>query len=414
MGKKRVSDGLTIGYEWETLLLDKYGLPLKFDEIEHFIAKVRKEIPRSRTGTDWVPGLDRALYEIRSGILRNRNELEDRTKKTVETTLKLAKEENYRFLPLGSFPPVGSAIGFHIHTGSWEKTEGLQEIVNSIFPYVSCFAALSVNSPFWGINPTIPPFGVKSYRLKSHAQLMSVPMYSKPELSNIGWEADITLKFYSHPTIELRICDAPLSMTLVSELTAFVSSFIAESIKYPGTFSKQRFIEGIDNRIRAMRYGLQALFLWESKEREVTDILKEMLEFANPTLKGLGYEKLPLIEKMLQKRQTQADFLSYLFENYNGDLYDFTNYLASSLNLSEDPFDIYLEYAPVLQSENLMDINEYILSMVGNRTRYGSLYWVLYQTTEEFEKIIYELKKSKLINIEFDEEMGALFSKRST
>ncbi|MBA7663742.1 hypothetical protein ES703_71789 [subsurface metagenome] len=35
MGKKRVSDGLTIGYEWETLLLDKYGLPLKFDEIEH-------------------------------------------------------------------------------------------------------------------------------------------------------------------------------------------------------------------------------------------------------------------------------------------------------------------------------------------------------------------------------------------
>lgn len=411
MDKRWENSKLTIGYEWETILLDEYGLPLKFSDIENFIAKVRKEIPKSRTGVDWVPGFDRALYEIRSGITRNREELENRTEKTVKTTLKFAKEENYRFLPLGSFPPLGSAVGLHIHVGSWEKSEGLQECINSILPYLPCFAALSANSPFWGMNPGNPPFGVKSYRLKNHAQLMSIPSYTKPGLSFLGWESDITLKFYKHPTIEIRICDAPLSWKLLCEITSFITAFVLESLKKPRKFDKKKFIEGIYNRLRAMKYGLQALFIWEGKEREVTDIIREMIEFAHPTLNYLGYDKLSLIEEMLKKKQTQADFLYSLFENYEGDLYSFTTYLANILNLFEDPFRTYLEYAPELIVEDLMDIDEYILSMIGERTKYGRLYFVLFQTTDEFERKVWELEDKKLIDIDFDDELGSLFTK---
>ena len=413
MGKRREIGELTIGYEWETLLLNKYGLPLKFEEIEHFISKIRNEVPSSRTGVDWVPRLDRALFEIRSGVLRNRVELEERTIKTVKATLELAKKEEFRFLPLGSYPPVGSAVGFHIHTGSWEKTEGLQEIANSLYPYVPCFAALSVNSPFWGMNPSHPPSEVKSYRLKYHAQLMSIPYYCAPDLSYLSWEPDITVKFLSHPTIELRIPDTPLSMEFVCEITVFVSSFIRESIKHLKPFSKQNFTEGIDNRIRAMRDGLQAIFLWEGKERKVTEILNEMIKTAYPTLKAIGYEELPLIKKMIRKRQTQADFLSYLFNNYNGDIYDFTTYLSSGLNLLKNPFQRYLNFIPKLPTKDLMDINEYLLSMIGKRTRYGILYRVLYQPTDVFEKRVWELKEKKLIDIQFDYEKGTLFSKHS-
>ncbi len=402
---------LTLGYEWETLLLNKYGLPSKSSEMKNFIVKVRSKNPHSRCGTDWIPGLKRALFEIRSGVLRNKREIRKRTKKLIETTLEFSKEEGFRFLPIGSFPPFGGAIGLHIHIGSWEKTKGLQELANRALPYLPSFAALSVNSPFWGMAPFRPPFGVKSYRLKHHAQEMSVPSYSKPALSHLSWERDITVKFLSHPTIEIRICDAPLSWLFVCEITAFISSFIVESKKYLEPIRKARFIEAIDNRLRAMRDGLQAKFLWKGKEREVTDILKEMIKIAQPTLKELGYENLPLIEKMIKKRQTQADFLFYLFQNYGGDIFDFTQYLAASLNYIDDPFNTYLAFAPTLEVKNLMDIDEYLLSMIGKRTRYGNLYRVLYQPTSEFERRIENLKKKKLISTQFDEEKGALFSR---
>lgn len=414
MGREWGINELTLGYEWETLLLDEYGLPPKHEKIATVVSKTRKEILPSRTGFDWIPGLERSLFEIRSGILRNRKELEVRTKKIVKTAMEIVKKEGFQFLPIGSYPPLGSAIGLHIHTGSWEKIEDLHEFANSIFPYIPCFAALSVNSPFWGMNPFNPPFGVKSYRLKHHAQSMSIPQYTPNLFPQLLWEGDITIKFVSHPTIEIRICDAPLSWKLVCELTAFVSSFIAESIKYPKTFNKQQFVEGIDNRMRAMKDGLQALFLWGGKEREVTEILKEMLDTAYPTLKILGYEELSLIEKMIQLRQTQTDFLSHLFENYKGDIIDFTTYLASGLNFVEDPFNTYLNYAPPLKVKDLMDIDEYLLSMVGRRTSYGNLYKVLYQPTDEFEKRIWRLKERNLLDIQFDEEEGTLFSKSSS
>jgi len=413
MGKGRKTHRLSLGYEWETILLNKYGIPPKSEEMAPLVSKVRRAIPHCRVGFDWIPGLGRSLLEIRSGIVHNREKLEERTRKLLELTLKFSKKENFRFLPIGSYPPMGSAVGFHIHTGSWESTEGLFELANNLIPYAPCFAALSVNSPLWGTSPLNPPLSVKSYRIKHHAQLMSPPSYSDPAFSFLSWEPDVTVKFLSHPTIEIRICDAPLSYEFANELTAFVSSFIAEFKKHPTQFNKKNYIEGIDNRQRAMRDGLQALFLWKGKEREVTDILKEMLKIAEPTLKKIGYNALPLIKKMLFLKQTQADLLSFLFKHYKGDVIDFTNYLSSGLNWLDDPFKTYLDFAPELRTKELMDIDKYLLSMIGKRSKYGSLYDVLHQPTKEFEKRIWKLKENNLIDITFDEEKGLLFSNRS-
>jgi gamma-glutamyl:cysteine ligase YbdK (ATP-grasp superfamily) len=412
MGKGRKTHRLSLGYEWETILLNKYGIPPKSEEMAPLVSKIRKEIPLCRVGFDWIPGLQRSLFEIRSGIVHNREELEERTRELLRLIIKFSKKENFRFLPIGSYPPMGSAVGFHIHTGSWESTEGLFELANNLIPYAPCFAALSVNSPLWGTSPLNPPLSVKSYRIKHHAQLMSPPSYSDPAFSFLSWEPDITVKFLSHPTIELRICDTPLSYEFANELTAFVSSFIIELKKHPIQFNKKTYIEGIDNRLRAMKDGLQALFLWKEKEREVTDILKEMIKIAEPTLKKIGYNDLPLIKRMLFLKQTQADLLSFLFKHYKGDVIDFTNYLSSGLNWLDDPFKTYLAFAPELKTKELMDIDEYLLSMIGKRSKYGSLYDVLHQPTKEFEKRIWKLKENNLIDITFDEEKGLLFSNR--
>ncbi|MCK4420413.1 hypothetical protein KAW48_01350 [candidate division WOR-3 bacterium] len=411
MGKGRKTHQLSLGYEWETILLNKYGIPPKSEEMAPLVSKIRKEIPLCRVGFDWISGLGRSLFEIRSGIVHNREELEERTRELLRLTIKFSKKEAFRFLPIGSYPPMGSAVGFHIHTGSWESTEGLQKLANNLIPYAPCFAALSVNSPLWGMSPLDPPLTVKSYRIKHHAQLMSPPSYSDPAFSFLSWEPDITVKFLSHPTIEVRICDAPLSYEFANELTAFVSSFIIEFKKHPIQFNKKNYIEGIDNRQRAMKDGLQALFLWEGKERKVTDILNEMLKIAQPTLKRIGYNDLPLIKRMLSLKQTQADLLSFLFEQYKGDVTDFTNYLAAGLNWLDDPFKTYLDFAPELKTKKLMDIDEYLLSMIGKRSRYGSLFDILHQPTKEFERRIFKLADKNLIDITFDEEKGLLFSK---
>ena len=411
MGKGRKTHQLSLGYEWETILLNKYGIPPKSEEMAPLVSKIRKEIPLCRVGFDWISGLGRSLFEIRSGIVHNREELEERTRELLRLTIKFSKKEAFRFLPIGSYPPMGSAVGFHIHTGSWESTKGLQKLANNLIPYAPCFAALSVNSPLWGMSPLDPPLTVKSYRIKHHAQLMSPPSYSDPAFSFLSWEPDITVKFLSHPTIEVRICDAPLSYEFANELTAFVSSFIIEFKKHPIQFNKKNYIEGIDNRQRAMKDGLQALFLWEGKERKVTDILNEMLKIAQPTLKRIGYNDLPLIKRMLSLKQTQADLLSFLFEQYKGDVTDFTNYLAAGLNWLDDPFKTYLDFAPELKTKKLMDIDEYLLSMIGKRSRYGSLFDILHQPTKEFERRIFKLADKNLIDITFDEEKGLLFSK---
>lgn len=412
MGKERNHNKLTTGFEWEIVILDKHGTPVKDKDISGITAHLRNKVPSSRTASDWLPCLNRTLLELRSGICYNKKELERKTRNMIGELVEYLKGNNLLMIPAGSYFPSGGAAGLHIHTGSWKYTEGLQKPVNSMSRYMPCFGALAVNSPLWGNNPLNSPLKFKSYRIKHNAQQMSVPGYVEPSLSHLTWGNDITVKFISHPTIEVRICDAPLSWKLADEITVLISSFINESLKDIPEFRKENFEESVDNRIRAMRDGLQAVFLWNKKERPVVDIIEEIIEIAIPSLKIMGYTELPIIKKMLELKQTQADFIKFLYENYSGDIYDFYIYLASAIKWHDDAFLEYLDFAPSLTTLPLMDINEYLLSLIGNRTKYSSLYSSLQQPTPLFEKRIKNIIDRGLIKCTFDLEEGLLLSRK--
>jgi len=150
-------DPLTFGYEWETFLTGRNMIPIKSDEVKRLGRKLQAEMPETRTGTDHIRGLDSKFLEIRSGILRDYQELDGRTREIVSATKRVCREKDLVFFPLGSHPLFGKAAGYHLHVGSVYSLKVAQDLACSLTPYVPLIAAFMANSPFWGISE--PPGG---------------------------------------------------------------------------------------------------------------------------------------------------------------------------------------------------------------------------------------------------------------
>jgi carboxylate-amine ligase len=215
-------------------------------------------------------------------------------------------------------------FGLHVHVAV-EDVERRIQIMNAARYFLPHVLALTTSSPFWlGFNT-----GLKSYRsevfkkfprtevpdeFESYAQYQAyvdllVHMNCIPDGSKIWWDVR---PHYLFPTLEFRVCDIP---TRVDDTIAIAALFQAIVAKLHTLIDKnlgfrpyhRRLI--LENKWRAIRYGLDGklLDLGKQKEVPVKDLIRELLEFVDDVVDPLGSRKeIEHIHTILD-RGTSAD-----------------------------------------------------------------------------------------------------------
>jgi carboxylate-amine ligase len=215
-------------------------------------------------------------------------------------------------------------FGLHVHVGIADKALALH-LTNSMRYFLPHLYALSTNSPFWEGRNT----GFKSYRSKvfdkfprtgipgafnslseyeSYVNLLvKTKCIDNPK--KIWWDIRIHPFF---PTLEVRICDVPLTIDETITITAVIQALVAKLHKLKSqnlNFILYHRALINENKWRAGRYGLDGKMIDFGKECEVDTrvIMEELLEFIDDVVDDLGSRKEVEFVREMMKRGTGAD-----------------------------------------------------------------------------------------------------------
>lgn len=215
-------------------------------------------------------------------------------------------------------------FGLHVHVGITDKALALH-LTNSMRYFLPHLYALSTNSPFWEGRNT----GFKSYRSKvfdkfprtgipgvfnslseyeSYVNLLvKTKCIDNPK--KIWWDIRIHPFF---PTLEVRICDVPLTIEETITITAVIQALVAKLHKLKSqnlNFILYHRALINENKWRAGRYGLDGKMIDFGKECEVDTrvIMEELLEFIDDVVDDLGSRKEVENVREMMKRGTGAD-----------------------------------------------------------------------------------------------------------
>jgi glutamate---cysteine ligase / carboxylate-amine ligase len=236
-------------------------------------------------------------------------------------------------------------FGLHVHVGI-EDREAAIRIMNSLRYFLPHILALSTNSPFWLGMET----GYKSYRAKVFENFPrtnlpdSFSSYSEFEqyvsllikTNCIDDAKKIWWDIRPHPyfsTVEVRICDIPLT---AQETVAIAALIQATACKLWHLHARNQDFRQysrallMENKFRAVRYGLEGKMIDFGKQQEVParELIFEYLDFVRDAVEELGSQKeIAYIHTMLQQG-SGADRQLRVFRETN-DLCAVVDYMAS-------------------------------------------------------------------------------------
>jgi carboxylate-amine ligase len=219
----------------------------------------------------------------------------------------ITPKERYRILidELQDIARSNLIFGLHVHVGIEDKSMALH-IANSIRYFLPHVYALSTNSPFWEGRNT----GFKSFRPKVFDKFprTGIPDYFESiseyndyvnlliktgcidEATKIWWDVRL------HPvysTIEVRICDIPLTVDETIAIAALIQAIVAKLVKLRQ--SNMNFISYkrsliAENKWRAGRYGIDGKLIDFGQEKQVPvkELIPELIDFVDDVLDDLG------------------------------------------------------------------------------------------------------------------------------
>jgi carboxylate-amine ligase len=222
-------------------------------------------------------------------------------------------------------------FGLHVHVGIEDKSMALH-ITNSMRYFLPHLFALSTNSPFWEGRNT----GFKSFRTKIFDKFprTGIPgiFHSIEEYQNyinlltktrcidnpkkIWWDIRMHPFF---PTIEVRICDIPMTVDETVAITTLIQALVAKLYKLKTqnlSFINYHRALINENKWRASRYGLDGKMIDFGKEEEVDTrvLIAEMIAFVDDVVDELGSrDEINKVKKMLSNG-TGADRQLAVFE----------------------------------------------------------------------------------------------------
>lgn len=215
-------------------------------------------------------------------------------------------------------------FGLHVHVGIADKQLALH-LVNAMRYFLPHLYALSTNSPFWEGRNT----GFKSFRSKVFDKfprtgipgvfqtvaeyehyidiLIKTNCIDNPK--KIWWDIRIHPFF---PTLEVRICDVPMTIEETLSITALIQALVAKLYKLrTQNLNFMLYHRALinENKWRASRYGIDGRMIDFGKECEVPtrDLMLELLDFVDDVVDELGSRKEIEHVKTTLKNGTGAD-----------------------------------------------------------------------------------------------------------
>ena len=210
-------------------------------------------------------------------------------------------------------------FGMHVHVGISDRNTAVA-IMNELRYFLPHILALSVSSPFWMGRNT----GLQSFRsvVFSRFPRTGIPdefesaaafdHYIKTLISTncIDDGKKIWWDVRPHPhydTIEIRICDMPTRLEETLALAALIQALVVKLYKLKQqnigwrSYSRSLLME---NKWRAIRYGLNGKMLDLGKEQEVEAqvLMGELLDFVDDVVDELGSRR-------------EIDYISYIMQN---------------------------------------------------------------------------------------------------
>lgn len=337
-------DQFTLGIEEEFQIVDPHTRELRSHVSEILEDGVQK------LGEKVKPEMIQSMIEVGTGVCKNIQEAREDITNLRRIISSLAAERGLAIVAASTHPfskwseqeiydgdrykllvdelqMVARSLlifGVHVHVGV-PNVERRIQIMNAARYFLPHVLALTTSSPFWlGFNT-----GLKSYRsevfkkfprteipdhFENYQQFQSyvdllVHMNCIQDGSKIWWDLRPHHKF---PTLEFRVCDIPtrvddtiaiaaLFQAIVARLHQLIDSNLGFRIYH------RRLI--LENKWRAIRYGLDGklLDLGKQKEVPVKDLIRELLEFVDPVVDPLGSRnEINHIHKILE-RGTSAD-----------------------------------------------------------------------------------------------------------
>lgn len=215
-------------------------------------------------------------------------------------------------------------FGLHVHVGIEDKQLALH-LANAMRYFLPHLYALSTNSPFWEGRNT----GFKSFRSKVFDKfprtgipgvfqtvaeyehyidiLIKTKCIDNPK--KIWWDIRIHPFF---PTLEVRICDVPMTIDETLSIAALIQALVAKLYKLRSqnlNFMLYHRALINENKWRASRYGIDGKMIDFGKECEVDtrDLMLELLLFVDDVVDELGSRKEIEHVKTMMKNGTGAD-----------------------------------------------------------------------------------------------------------
>jgi gamma-glutamyl:cysteine ligase YbdK (ATP-grasp superfamily) len=404
LSKKSPFEPLTVGYDWEMAVLKKTTQSIGTERINELSNEIRNKIPWAQVGMD----ID--LLELRMGVISNWTEFKKKNRILLDVIKQVIHKKDLTLLPVGARPTEQMPIGSHIHIGTITDFTEAVRTANMMVKYIPCFVALGCNSPFSRFD--MGEF--KSYRIIYNAERCSFPNEIRiPELARETWGEDVSVKLPRKPTIEIRCIDSCSDFDLLEELVALLAGLLYGLSKTNYKIKEMREVMKWQpiNRFWAAKYGLQATLKWHGEEKPVTEIFSEIFTIAREGMKIFGGapEDLSIISKMINKRQTQADFLKILAKLDS----DPTSLLRTIMNIlpGEDFFKQYLKKAKKLKPMRFPSIEEFILSKITRDVPYINLYICTPLSPYHLNKVLTKLEKENKITTRISPYEGKLYSR---
>ncbi len=324
------STGPTLGVEWEMALLDGQTLdlaPFAPEVVERLSAepgldaRVHRELLTNTV--ELVTGVCQDVPEVVADLTESLRHLHALTAELgLETfsagthpfatwqTQQVSEGERYATL-IDRTRWWGRQMlifGVHTHIGVTHCDKVLP-LLNGMLTYWPHLQALSASSPWWQGVPT----DYASNRAPMFQQLPTAglpfqfdtwPEYEGyvddlmvtgvvEEIKEIRWD----LRPSPHlGTLEVRVCDGVPTLQEVAALTALTQCLVVhldDRLTDGGTIPVLPPWHVQENKWRAARYGMDAIIILDSRNRErlVTDELMDLLERLTPTARRLGCEE---------------------------------------------------------------------------------------------------------------------------
>ena len=336
---------LTFGIELELQLIDlrHYNLTME-------AADIIRRLERNISSNSIKPEITQSMIEINSDIHHHYHsllaELQLIQASLVSTCLKtnigisgggthpFQKWKKQRIFPSERFANVSEQYGFlakqftvfgqHIHIGCPNGDDALY-LCHAFARYIPHFIALSASSPF--------QLGVDtSFDCSRLTAISAFPLSGTPpwllswdeftqyfnelaELEVVSSMKDFYWDIRPKPefgTVELRICDTPLTIHKAVELAAFAQALAAYLLQERPNVIRDVYLTYLINRFRAARYGLNAQYI-DPIERKTFSLAEDIIntcKMIRPFAELLqSTEALDKIEHYSKIRVNDAEWL---------------------------------------------------------------------------------------------------------